>query len=228
MIPTAEILSPWSFPSQIKVTFSNRSYGDLSGKVASGDEVTQNRLSLWNGKWNWLNQVHGNKALILEPNSSIEGLDADALVTDQSKQGLAIFTADCAPVVFASAEGILAIAHGGWKGLAAGILENTIKQMKSLGARTIEAILGPCIHFECYEFGNEIEVLVQKIGPQIIGLSKDSKQSLDIVVVVDAILKNLDVKLLKFSMPCTSCDPSFFSYRKHRDNSRQSMVAWKD
>ncbi len=228
MTLVAEVLSPWSFPSQIKVTFSDKSFGDLSGKVASRDEVVKNRLRLWNGQWNWVNQVHGNKALVLEQSSTIEGQDADALVTDQFDQGLGIFSADCAPVAFASLEGILAIAHGGWRGLVGGILENTVQKMRSLGASNIEAFLGPCIHFECYEFGDEIEILTQRLGPQIIGLTKDSKKSLNIEIAVETILNNIGVKLVGPPMSCTSCDSSFFSYRKHKDNSRQAMVVWKD
>ena len=66
---------------------------------------------------------------------------------------LAVLTADCAPVALASPEGVFGVAHAGWRGLVAGVLERTVDAMRALGATEIGAVLGPCIRAECYEFG---------------------------------------------------------------------------
>jgi hypothetical protein len=77
---------------------------------------------------------------------------ADALVTDRPGQVLGIVTADCAPVLFADAQaGVIGAAHAGWRGAAAGVLEETLAAMRRLGARRITALVGPCIGQPSYE-----------------------------------------------------------------------------
>jgi YfiH family protein len=104
-----------------------------------------------------LNQVHG--AIVVSAaavRQADEPLDADA-VTGRSRGDLcAVRTADCLPVLFCSREGDeVAAAHAGWRGLAAGILENTIAAMSSPPAYLI-AWLGPAISQANFEVGNEV------------------------------------------------------------------------
>ncbi len=83
---------------------------------------------------------------------------ADAMVTNRPGIGLAILTADCAPVLFADREaGVVGAAHAGWKGALAGILESTVAAMEGLGARRdrIAAAVGPVISQRAYEVGPE-------------------------------------------------------------------------
>ncbi len=78
----------------------------------------------------------------------------DALVTDRPNILLAVQTADCVPVLFADAQaGIVGAAHSGWKGAFAGVNENTIRAMESLGAdrARIACAIGPCIAQKSYE-----------------------------------------------------------------------------
>ena len=83
----------------------------------------------------------------------------DGMVTTLPGVMLGILTADCAPVLLADAEaGVIGAAHAGWKGAAAGILENTIAAMEELGARTgrIVAAIGPAISQANYEVGADM------------------------------------------------------------------------
>jgi YfiH family protein len=100
-----------------------------------------------------LKQVHGTTVITVTAPWGIGAAPpADAMVTTEKNLALSIITADCAPVLFANADGtIIGAAHAGWRGALAGILEATAAAMYSLGAQTITAAIGPCIHQRSYE-----------------------------------------------------------------------------
>ena len=83
-----------------------------------------------------LTQVHGTHVVTAtEPWAAGRGEQADAMVTDRPGLALGIVTADCAPVLFADADGrIVGAAHAGWRGAVAGVLEATVAAMIALGA----------------------------------------------------------------------------------------------
>jgi YfiH family protein len=98
-----------------------------------------------------LNQVHSPDVVTLtEPPA--ERPAADAMVTNTPGLGLGILTADCAPVLFADRDaGVVGAAHSGWKGALTGVLSATVDAMRALGARNIQAAIGPCIAQGSYE-----------------------------------------------------------------------------
>jgi YfiH family protein len=101
-----------------------------------------------------LKQVHGVRTVVLDAPWGDDMPDADAVVTTQQDIGLAIRTADCAPVLFADREKpVVGAAHAGWRGALDGVLEDTIAKMTAQGAAvsTITAVIGPCIRQESYE-----------------------------------------------------------------------------
>jgi YfiH family protein len=106
-------------------------------------------------------QVHSARAAIAtrvwEPADAPE---ADAVVTNVRGIAVSVLTADCAPVLLADpVAGVVAAAHAGWKGAKAGIIENTLKAMESLGAslHRIAAAIGPAISVSAYEVGPEFK-----------------------------------------------------------------------
>ena len=105
-----------------------------------------------------LHQVHGIAvATVTTPWQTGAGPKADAMVTATPGLGLGIITADCAPVLFSDAEGrVVGAAHAGWRGALAGILEATAAAMRQLGAQTITAAIGPCIHHASYEVSDDL------------------------------------------------------------------------
>jgi polyphenol oxidase len=100
-------------------------------------------------------QIHSPKAVIVNaPAPYGERPQADALVTDKPGLLLGVVTADCAPVLLADAEaGVIGAAHAGWRGAMAGVTDQAIAAMISLGARIdrIAAAIGPCIACASYE-----------------------------------------------------------------------------
>ncbi len=109
-----------------------------------------------------LKQVHGTKVItVTAPWEIGQGPEADALVTAMPGLALGVITADCTPVLFSDARGeIIGAAHAGWRGALAGVLEATIAAMRTLGAETITAAIGPCIHQASYEVSADLRAPV--------------------------------------------------------------------
>ena len=104
-----------------------------------------------------LNQVHGAVVVSAETVRQAEKpLDADAVTGQRSGDLCAVRTADCLPVLFCSRDAAeIAAAHAGWRGLAAGVLENTVAAM-SVPPTQLMAWLGPAISQENFEVGSEV------------------------------------------------------------------------
>jgi YfiH family protein len=100
----------------------------------------------------WLGQVHGT-AVSVDP---APGIEADACYTTRAGAVCAVLVADCLPVLIAAADGSeVAAAHAGWRGLAAGVLENTIAGFRS-DRETLLAWLGPAISQAAFEVGDDV------------------------------------------------------------------------
>lgn len=165
----AWIRPEWPAPEGVEAAVSTRQgpgvslgpYGRLNLGLRSGDDlgaVAANRASVVTALGLpaaplWLKQVHGTDVADASADAVPESV-ADAAVARGPGQVLAILTADCLPVLFASADGqVIGAAHAGWRGLAAGVLENTVKAMDAEGIR---AWLGPAIGGRSYEVGEEV------------------------------------------------------------------------
>lgn len=106
----------------------------------------------------FLNQVHGTAALLLAPDTA-DGNTADAALTCARGLACAVMVADCLPVLLTTIDGtVVAAAHAGWRGLAAGVLEQTVAAVRDqVGNRAaLLAWLGPCIGPAAFEVGSEV------------------------------------------------------------------------
>jgi YfiH family protein len=152
----------------------------------------------------------------------------DALVSAHPGACLAVFTADCAPVVLASAEGIVGVAHAGWRGLLAGVLQATADAMRALGASSLVAGLGPCIHPGCYEFSpGDLDRVAARVGDGVRGRTSSGQPALDLPAGVRAALASSGVEMAVEVQRCTACSPELFSHRGKGDRGRQAVVAWR-
>ncbi len=107
----------------------------------------------------WLNQTHGTTVYSVgsETMSAMPEHGVDGSWTDQPDAVLAVMTADCLPVLISDAAGTaVAAVHAGWRGLAAGILENTLAQFDTNAS--LHAWLGPAIGPSAFEVGEEVRV----------------------------------------------------------------------
>ncbi|HUF88037.1 MAG TPA: peptidoglycan editing factor PgeF [Thermohalobaculum sp.] len=140
-------------------------YATLNGGPGSGDDpqaVAENRARiaghLGAGALVSVHQVHGDRVAHVVGPWDGPRPKADAMVTDHPGIGLAVLTADCAPVLLAdAAAGVVGAAHAGWKGALGGVLEAVLDAMLGLGATRgrIAAAIGPTISQRAYEVGPE-------------------------------------------------------------------------
>jgi YfiH family protein len=201
---------------------------DEPGTVLAGEvTVAARRAALVNLPWTWLRQVHGIRVVTVDRPGQWSGSVGDALVTRCSDAALAVFTADCAPVALSSPEGVVGVAHAGWRGLMAGVVEATIEAMRSLGATTVEAWLGPCIGSECYEFGAaDLDLVADALGDSVRAITSEGTPALDLAAGVAAALGRIDVRLVGSAGGCTACSGRWYSHRARADPERQATVVW--
>lgn len=219
------------------ITFTGRAEGDLGSLAQRGPagptpRVVARRRAIADGAWTWLRQVHGSDVVVVTSPGEHAGAEADAAVTVDPGAVLAVFTADCAPVALWSAEGVRGVAHAGWRGLAEGVVEATVAEMRRLGATSIEAALGPCIHPECYEFlESDLYLVASKLGAHVRSTTADGKPALDLPAAVRHAVADAGVTLVDDRCRCTACDtdddgsPRWFSHRARGDQERQALVS---
>ena len=134
--------------------------GDDPAVVAANREELRRRFGLPSLP-HWLRQVHGTGVLRFDraldaARATDAEPEADAAVTSVPGVVLAVLTADCLPVAFAAEDGSeVGVAHAGWRGLAAGVLEATVAAMRTPPAR-LRAWLGPAAGPQAYEIGADV------------------------------------------------------------------------
>lgn len=112
--------------------------------------------------------------------------------------------------------------HAGWRGILAGVIPAALDAMRALGARDVHAVLGPCIHAECYEFGaDELDAIAGRLGDRVRGTTSWGTPALDMPAAVRALLPELEDRSV-----CTACSPNHWSHRARGDRERQAVVAW--
>ena len=173
-----------------------------------------------------IRQVHGAYVRRVErPEDPQEPLiEADGQAIASSEIAAMVLTADCLPVAVAGG-GAVAMLHAGWRGLAAGILEEGVQAVRELGGgERMEAAIGPGAGPCCYEVGEEVHAhFVYGDGIARRGAN------LDLKAIARAQLERSGVAAVHDVGVCTICgDPSlFFSHRRDRGlTGRQAGIAW--
>jgi YfiH family protein len=180
------------------------------------------------GSWSWLHQVHGVSVVTVERPGGRAGEDADALVTAAAGVVLAVFTADCAPVALSSPEGVVGIAHAGWRGLVGGLIDRTVEAMRALGSTSVSAALGPCIRAECYEFGvDDLDGVAAVLGEEVRATTRRGAPALDLAAAVGSALSRAGVALTADAGACTACSATWFSHRARAETERQATLIWR-
>lgn len=190
--------------------------------------VQRHRRAAVDLPWTVLEQVHGARVVVVERPGGATGETGDAAVTTVAGAALAVLTADCAPVALASTEGILGIAHAGWRGLRAGVIEATVQTMRRLGATRIEAVLGPCIQPCCYTFGAEdLDQMASRLGPAVRASDREGQPALNLPAGVRHVLHTSGATVVGESPVCTRCSGHHWSWRSGAGSHRQATVVWR-
>ncbi|BAU56898.1 peptidoglycan editing factor PgeF [Halorhodospira halochloris] len=173
----------------------------------------------------WLAQVHGTE--VVAAHEQQQGAQADASWTDRPGVVCAVLTADCLPVVFAAQDGSsVAVAHAGWRGLCAGVLEETLDAMP-VPAGQIVAWLGPAIGADAFEVGRDVKEAFMNADPasqEFFVPGREGRFYADLYSLALLRLKRRNIKDVFGYNWCTFKQRQlFFSYR--RDGARTGRMA---
>ena len=180
----------------------------------------------------WLRQVHGRGVWVADsPVQPVDPPEADAAVTSHSGQVLAVLTADCLPVLFCADDGSeVAVAHAGWRGLAAGVIEATLARMRSRPS-AILAWLGPAIGPASYEVGDEVReafVDADAEAGDAFAATRPGHWRCDLCRLARLRLSASGVQQIDGGGFDTRSDPRFYSYRRDPRCGRFASLIWKD
>lgn len=211
----------------VHVAWTERIDGDL-GVDAPGVEAR--RAAVVDRPWIWMRQVHGAHVVSVEAGDASRwcGIEADALVTRREDVALAVQSADCVAIGLWSDDGVVAVAHCGWRGLVAGVIDATVDVVRCSTTGPLHAVLGPSIGPECYEFGtDELDRVRDVIGDDVVARTKDGRPSLDVRSGVRRELERLGVAIDALDDRCTACAVDVLhSHRARGERARHALVVW--
>jgi len=243
----ARLQSDWPAPAGIHAFTTLRSgpgaslapFDSFNLGLRSGDDpaaAEANRVALHGElgtKWapRWLRQVHGVEVVRFRE-SSAEGEEpiADAAVTNVPGLPLAILTADCLPVLFASDDGgEIGAAHAGWPGLSAGVLEATLDAMHAR-AEDLIAWIGPGAGPQRYEVGENVYAAF--VGPdagtaRYFAPTRPGHWLADLPGIARHRLAKAGVQRVFGGTECTISQPvRWYSYRRDGATGRMASLIW--
>lgn len=199
--------------------------GDDPLTVAANREFLRQRVG---GDICWLQQVHGTT--VIETAIAMPGAVADAAVARAAGEVCAVMTADCLPVLFSDRRGsVVAAAHAGWRGLAAGILEQTVTRMGVAGSDLL-VWLGPAIGPVAFEVGDEVRAAFVADDPaaaSAFAAGRDDRWLADLYRLARQRLNRMGIVAVYGGDFCTFSDPGrFFSYRRDGQTGRMATLIW--
>lgn len=250
----ASLLIPdWQVPlaSNVRALHTTRAHGcsqapyddgngggglNLASHVGDAlDAVLRNRALLQNALPSapvWLNQVHGTQVIdAAEFSHATQAPEADASFTSAAKVVCCVMTADCLPVLLCDAAGeSVAAAHAGWRGLAAGVLQNSVQAMRGRGAQEIYAWLGPAIGPQAFEVGAEVKAaFLARLGDSASAAFRavGDKYLADIYHLARLALAEVGVLQVAGGQECSlSQSDKYYSYRRQARTGRMAAMIW--
>ena len=232
----------WDLPAGVGALLTTRAGGRSVGSFASfnlgshvGDDplaVAANRARLRSflpAEPLWLNQVHG--AAVADADVSEGVPEADAALARSSRCVCAVLTADCLPVLLCDDDAsVVAAAHAGWRGLAAGVLENTVREM-GVPPHRLRAWLGPAIGLQAFEVGDEVRAAFVAADPDavtaFVARPVAGKWLADLFLLARRRLVAAGVTRISGGGVCTVSAPQrFYSYRRDGVTGRFATMVW--
>lgn len=244
MSESIEWLTPdWPAPARVRVVSTLRTGGRSGGRYASlnlashvGDDaghVAANRERLraaaaLPAEPLWLEQVHGTD--VVRHDGRTDTPRADAAIAFEPGRVCAALTADCLPVVLADRAGSrVAVAHAGWRGLAAGVVAATVRALGGDPADLV-AWLGPAIGADAFEVGAEVRDTFLRGSPAAAAgfvPNERGRFQADLYGLCRQILADCGVTSTFGGQWCTAADRDrFFSFRRDGTTGRMATLAW--
>ena len=176
----------------------------------------------------WLRQVHGRRVIHLDDWQP--DIEADAAWTDRPHQVAVVLTADCLPilltgVVRSNSRPLVAAIHAGWRGLADGVIENTLEQLVSHAAE-LQAWIGPSIRQPVYEVDEPVLAAFADY-PDAFAANANGRWQADLQTIARHKLMTCGVTQVHDSGLCTARDDrNFYSHRRDGRCGRQASLIW--
>jgi len=232
----------WPAPGRVHAFVTTREGGVSTGEFASlnlgersGDapeNVARNRAIVRGhlpAEPRWLEQVHG--AHVVELGGAHDArLRADAAVTGRAGEVAVVLAADCMPLFLANRDGSrVGLAHAGWRGMAAGVIENAVVALDASPANVL-AWMGPTIGPDAFEVGAEVReafVAVDGRAGTAFKPHAPGKYMADLYALARQRLARAGVGAVFGGGFCTYHDAErFFSYRRVRTSGRMGAFIW--
>jgi polyphenol oxidase len=207
------------WPARVGALVTTATMGDMAT-----EEARARLRALLPGEPRWLHQVHG--ARVVDADGVAGAEKADAAVARTRGTVCLVKIADCMPVLLADeAARVVAAAHAGWRGLAAGVLEATVDAMRA-PAGELHAWLGPAIGPRVYEVGEEVRAAIGEPASAF-RPTRPGHWLLDLYAVARARLQAKGVRRIYGGGYCTYTERErFFSYRRDRGQQRMAAAIW--
>ena len=240
------LVPEWPVSDRVRAFVTTRNGGVSTGRYASlnlgfgaagaaGDDpaaVAENRRRVVRtlpAAPTWLRQVHGTAVVEIDAPLR-EAPTADAAITRAPDTPLAVLAADCLPVLLAARDGsVIGVAHAGWRGLAAGVVERTLAAM-ACPAEQMVAWLGPCIGPEAFEVGAGVcdaFLSADRDADACFRPLRDGKWLADLPALARRRLAAAGVGAVSGGAWCTVQTPRrFYSYRRDGATGRMAAVLW--
>jgi polyphenol oxidase len=235
----------WPAPRGVRVLSTYRIGGCSAAPYAGlnlghhvGDDpaaVARNRLELKAGaalpaEPAWLAQVHG--AHVADLDAAVPLGPADASFTRRRGRVCAILAADCLPLVFATHSGeTVAAAHAGWRGMAAGVIEATVRAMGG-SPQQLLVWLGPAIGPQHFEVGAEVREAFLKSDSQVgeaFQPNASGRFMADLGLLARLRLAKLGISRVYGGGECTyTHSERYFSHRRDGITGRQATLIWRE
>jgi YfiH family protein len=246
-VPPDWIIPDWPAPPHVKALITTRAGGVSTGPyesfnlgLSTGDDahaIETNRVRLravLPREPHWLKQVHGARVVSGDGEAPVDRPEADACVARERGSVCAVLVADCLPVFFTDRSGsIVAAAHAGWRGLAGGVIENTVDSLAANGAcaQDVLAYLGPAIGPAVFEVGDEVYTAYTQSDPQTSAAFVPhgrGKWLADLFALARRALMRSGVTAVYGGGLCTYSNPErFYSYRREKITGRMGAFIWR-
>ena len=202
--------------------------GDAPASVVANRALLQRQLDL-PAEPCWLNQTHSNRVTLLSGGSDYE-IDSDSAIARKKGQIAVVMTADCLPILLCNQDGSeVAAIHAGWRGLADGVVSNTLSSMNSALSQLI-AWIGPSISSQRFEVGEDVFQLFVARNKNSAGFFNTNRPQhwlCDLAGLAEQELSGHGVKQVYRSALCSYDDAErFYSYRRDNVTGRMASLIW--
>jgi YfiH family protein len=203
--------------------------GDAPDRVAANRARVAAEIGVVGSDLRFMTQVHGAHVAHVGREPARQPPAADAMVTTEPGIALAVLVADCVPVLLAARRSdVIAVAHAGRRGVAAGVVPATVAAMQSLGARPsrVVAKVGPAICGRCYEVPAELQDQVCSVVPEARSTTPAGTPGLDLRAAVVAQLIRAGVEAIEVESWCTAERDDLYSHRRDGVSGRFAGLVW--